>query len=69
MKIKQLKFPGKILHQRRAALYPVTAIQILNSLNVANLRPMNMTTDHPVRPMLARQLHHAFFESGHISDC
>lgn len=69
MKIEQLKFPGKILHQRRAALHPVTAIQILNPLNAANLRPMNMTADYPMRPMLPRQLHHAFFESGHISDC
>jgi hypothetical protein len=68
MKIEQLKFPGKILHQRRAALHPVTAVQILNPLDTANLRPMNMTTDHSMRPVLARQFYHAFLKPGHISN-
>lgn len=68
MKIEQLKSPGKILHQCCAALHPITAIQILYSLDAADFCPMNMAADDPVRPMLPRQLHHAFLKPCHISD-
>jgi hypothetical protein len=56
MEVYQSNVAVEILHQRRVALHPIAAIEIINVADRFNFSTMNVAADHSFRFVLARHL-------------
>jgi len=54
MKVNQSDFAVVIFDQRGATFHPVTTVQILNTINVLDLRAMNVTANDAIGLLVAR---------------
>ena len=60
--------PLEILRECGAALHPVAAIEVFDSLHGADFGAMDVSANHPLDPGLARDVDHSLFEAGDVAD-
>ena len=67
MQFQQVDISLEILSECSAALDPVTAIEVLETVDGADFGTMNVSADHPFDPRLAGHAHHRLLVLRHVS--
>lgn len=66
--MQDFKRTVEVFHQRRAAFHPVTAVQVMQALDLPAFRPVDVAADDPVGPGLGRHLRHPLLKLRHVAD-
>ena len=69
MQLQQVDVPLEVFRKRRAALNPVSTVQVFDPVHMADLSAVDVPTDHAVHVGLTGNVHHPFLELGDILDC
>lgn len=58
----------EIFRKSRAAFDPITAVEVFEPVDRPDLRPVDVSADHPFDPRLPGHPHHRLLVLGHVAN-